>query len=134
VDAFLDSGQGDCFLQCPEIADPVAKALCHFDGDRYVLRAWVVMPNHVHVVVWPKPPHSLTEILHSWKSYTASQANKLLGRVGQSFWQTESYDHLIRDDADLVRCCEYTTRNPAKARLCERPEDWRWSGLYRPPS
>jgi REP element-mobilizing transposase RayT len=132
VDACLDAGQGECFLRRPEIADLVAGALCHFDGIRYELRAWVVMPNHVHLVVWPKPPHTLTEILHSWKSYTSSQANKLLDRIGQSFWQTESYDHLIRDDTDLVRCCEYTTRNPVKARICANPEDWKWSNLYRP--
>ena len=132
VDRFLDAGQGDCFLRRPEVADLVANGLRHFDGDRYNLQAWVVMPNHVHAVVGPNPPHTLTEILHSWKSYTASQANKLLGRVRQTFWQTESYDHLIRDDADLIRCGEYTTQNPVRAGLCERPEDWKWSSLYRP--
>jgi hypothetical protein len=74
----------------------------------------------------------LSDILYSWKSYTASKANKILGRKGNSFWQVESYDHLVRDDEDMARCCHYTTMNPANARLCSQPEDWKWSGLYRP--
>ena len=53
-----------------------------------------------------------------------------LQRVGQPFWQTESYDHLIRDEVDSARCCGYTTLNPVNARLCSRPEDWKWSSLY----
>jgi REP element-mobilizing transposase RayT len=120
-------------LKQPKIAGLVAGALRYFEGQRYELRSWVVMPNHVHVVVWPKPPETLSKVLHSWKSYTSSEANKLLSRVGNSLWQTESYDHLIRDDTDLARCCEYTTMNPVNARLCERPEDWKWSSRYRPP-
>lgn len=132
VDTYLDAGHGDCFLRQPALADLVANALLFFAGERYELRAWTVMPNHVHAVVWPKPPQTLSEILHSWKSFTASKANKLLGRVGQDFWQEESYDHLIRDDEDLARCCEYTVQNPVSARLCARPEDWKWSSAYRP--
>jgi REP element-mobilizing transposase RayT len=133
VDAYLDAGHGDCFLRQPLIADLVAAALKFFNGERYELRSWTVMPNHVHVVVWPRPPHTLSEILHSWKSYTATKANRILGRVGSDFWQEESYDHLIRDDTDLARCCEYTILNPVAARLCSRPEDWKWSSAYRPP-
>jgi type I restriction enzyme R subunit/putative DNA methylase len=132
VDAYLDAGHGECFLKQPEIAELVAGAVRYFDGQRYQLRSWVVMPNHIHVVVLPKSPETLSKVLHSWKSYTSSEVNKVLGRVGNSLWQTESYDHLIRDDADLARCCEYTTINPVSARLCERPEDWKWSSLYRP--
>jgi hypothetical protein len=70
VDAYLDAGRGECFLSNPVIADMVANALCFFEGERYELRAWVVMPNHVHAVVWPKPPVTLSEVLHSWKSFT----------------------------------------------------------------
>ncbi len=134
VDAYLDAGHGECFLRQPALADLVATALKFFAGERYELRAWTVMPNHVHVVVWPKPPQTLSEILHSWKSFTASKANKISGRVGQDFWQEESYDHLIRDDTDLARCCEYTVQNPVSVRLCARPEDWKWSSAYRPPA
>ena len=131
VDAYLDAGHGECFLKRSDIADLVADALRHFDGQRYQLRAWVVMPNHVHVVVWPKSPETLSRILHSWKSYSANEANRRLQRVGESFWQTESYDHLIRDETDSARCCQYTTSNPVNARLCAQPEDWKWSSLYR---
>jgi len=132
VDAYLDAGHGECFLKRTEIADLVTGALKFFEGQRYELRAWVVMPNHVHVVVWPKPSWTLSDVLHSWKSYTSSEANKILGRKGNSFWQEESYDHSVRDDEDRTRCCHYTTMNPVNAKLCARPEDWKWSSLYRP--
>lgn len=132
VDGYLDAGHGACWLRCPEIANLVAGALGFFEGRRYELRAWVVMPNHVHVVVWPRPPWTLSKILHSWKSFTASRANRILGRVGQPFWQVESFDHLIRNDEDLARCCAYTVNNPVKAGLCRRPEEWKWSSVHRP--
>lgn len=130
VDAYLDAGHGDCWLNQPEIAKLVAGAICFFERQRYTLHAWVVMPNHVHVVVHPTPPHTLSAILKSWKGYTAVQANRLLGRLGQTFWQSESYDHLCRDDEDRARCCTYTTMNPVQAGLCSRPQDWPWSSLW----
>ena len=130
VDAHLDAGHGDCFLRRPEVAKLVADALRFFDGPRYELRAWVVMPNHVHVVVWPRPPETLSRVLHSWKSFTSKAANKLLGRAGE-FWQSESYDHLVRDDDDHTRCTTYTINNPVSAGLCALPEDWQWSSAYR---
>lgn len=85
VEALLDAGHGACWLSKPEIAGLVAGALKHFDGQRHELRAWVVMPNHVHAIVWPMPGHTLSEILHSWKSFTSSQGNTSLQRVGQAF-------------------------------------------------
>ena len=130
VDTYLDAGHGDCFLRQPEIARFVTGALRFFDGQRYELRAWVVMPNHVHVVVWPRPPQTLSQVLHSWKSFTSKQANKALARTGE-FWQTETYDHLIRDDDDHARCVAYTLSNPVSAWLCAQPEDWPWSSAYR---
>jgi putative DNA methylase len=130
VDAYLDAGHGDCFLRQPAIAKLVADALRFFHGRRYQLRAWVVMPNHAHVVVWPRPPQTLGRVLHSWKSFTSKEANKTLRRAGE-FWQSESYDHLIRDDDDHMRCVAYTVHNPVKAGLCARPEDWQWSSAYR---
>jgi len=99
----------------------------YFAGQRYDLRAWVVMPNHVHVVVWPHPEQSLSDILHSWKSYTSKQANKLLHREGETFWQPESFEHWIRDDEDRARLIAYVENNPVKAGLCSQPEDWKWS-------
>lgn len=123
VEKHLDAGQGDCWMRKPEIADVVAGALKHFDGERYRLLAWCVMPNHVHVVVRPNPGHELERILHSWKSFSANHANRLLGRSG-AFWQPEYYDHLIRDEADLCHAIEYTLDNPLAAGL----RDWQWVG------
>jgi REP element-mobilizing transposase RayT len=130
LDTHLDAGHGECFLKRAGVGKLVATALKFFDSERYELRSWVIMPNHVHVVLWPKPPHTLSAILQSWKSFTSKEANRMLKRTG-AFWQKESYDHLIRDDDDLARCCAYTTMNPVNARLCERPEEWRWSSLFR---
>src|SRR5216683_7037015 len=103
-----------------------------FEGTRYELQAWVVMPNHVHAVLRPLPGWTLSRILKSWKGYTAREANKLLQRTGEQFWQTESFDHLVRNDEDMYRCCNYTTTNPLNARLSARPEEWKWSSVYRP--
>jgi len=126
VETLLDAGHGACWLSKPEIADLVADALRHFHGQRYELRAWVVMPNHVHAVVWPMPGHTLSDILHSWKSFTSSKANKIVNRSGE-FWQTESFDHWIRDDEEHARLVAYVENNPVKARFCKAPEDWKWS-------
>ena len=120
---YLDEGRGECWMKQPEIADLVQSALLHFDGERYDLLSWCVMPNHVHVVLQPYPEHPLDEITHSWKSFTAHEANRLLGRTGP-FWQKEPYDHLIRNAADLDHSLGYVAGNPAKAGLT----DWRWCG------
>src|SRR5205085_992554 len=92
-------------------------------GRRYELRACCVMPNHVHVVVEPLEGATLTKILHSWKSFTAHQANRILERSG-SFWQTEYFDHLIRDEQDMERAIEYVWKNPDEAGMKNWP--WRW--------
>jgi REP element-mobilizing transposase RayT len=130
VEELLDAGAGACWLSKPEVAELVAGAVKFFVGQRYDLHAWVVMPNHVHVVVWPHPGHTLSEILHSWKSYTSKEANKLLHRDGGNFWQAESFDHWVRDDAERARLVSYVENNPVMARLCPRPEDWKWSSAH----
>ena len=113
-----------------DVADLIASALKFFVGRRYELHAWVVMPNHVHVIVWPLAGHTLSEILHSWKSYTSKEANKLLHRGGETFWQKESFDHWIRGDAERAQLVAYVENNPVKAGLCKRPEDWKWSSAH----
>ena len=82
------------------------------------------MPNHVHVVFRPIGNHQLAAILHSWKSYTANAANRILKRTG-SFWQREYYDHLIRNEEDFLRIVRYVMNNPVKAGL----RDWPWVEL-----
>jgi REP element-mobilizing transposase RayT len=121
VEKYLDGGHGACWLKRDDIAELVANALRHFDGTRYELFAWCVMPNHVHVVVKPLPGYELPQILHSWKSFTAKEANKRLNRTGE-FWQPEPYDHLIRDEADFIHAVNYVLRNPEMAGL----HGWKW--------
>lgn len=119
----LDQGFGRCYLRDGRIAGLVANALRHFDGRRYRVRAWCVMPNHVHVVFSPLAGNTLAEVVHSWKSFTALHANRLLRRSG-AFWQREYFDHLVRNSASLRRFIRYVRENPAKAGL----EDWPWVG------
>ncbi|MCC6487556.1 MAG: transposase [Candidatus Hydrogenedentes bacterium] len=123
VDKYMDAGRGACWMRQDKIAAIVAGALKHFDGQRYHLLAWCVMPNHVHAVVQPLPGHELPAILHSWKSFTANQANKALQRTG-TFWQPEYYDHLIRDEQDLAHSIQYVLDNPLLAGLTH----WKWVG------
>jgi len=123
MDAFLDAGQGSCSLARPEIAEIVKGALQHFQGERYDLLAWCVMPNHVHALLKPRGDFELSSILHSWKSFTAKEANRILGSTGD-FWLSESYDRLVRDEAELEHHLEYILNNPGKANL----GDWLWVG------
>lgn len=126
IDAHLDHGAGTCWLRDERIATLVADALRHFDGARYRLHAWVVMPNHAHALVQPLPGHALEQILHSWKSFTAHRAGEMLERSGE-FWQRESYDHWVRDESEFAHFRRYIEENPVKARLCAQACDWRWS-------
>ena len=121
IEQFLDAGQGACCLKHPAVAQMVANALQCFDEQRYRLFAWCVMPNHVHAVVRIFPTFTLAAVVHSWKSFTAKEANRILGRKGP-LWQREYYDHLIRDEADFERCLDYVAENPHKAGL----ENWHW--------
>jgi menaquinone-specific isochorismate synthase len=121
----LDMGAGKCFLRSGAIARVVVNALEAFDGSRYQLFAWSVMPNHVHVLFQTIGKIPLARILHSWKSYTAKAANQILGRNGE-FWQREYYDHLIRNVAEFDRAVRYVLENPSKAGLKDWPWVWSW--------
>ena len=127
IERYLDRGVGECHLKRPEIAKMVVEALLFFHEQHYVLDEWVVMPNHVHLIVWPMPNHTLSEIVRSRKRQTARQANIMLGRTGETFWQHEPYDHWIRNDAEKSRIRRYIRQNPVKAGLCVSPEAWPWS-------
>lgn len=131
IEAYLDAGRGDCWLKDSRIGELTAGALRFFDGQRYDIGSWVVMPNHVHVIVRPLGKHLLDEIVKSWKGFTGREANKLLGRTGEPFWAREYYDHLIRDDAERARLSDYIHDNPVKVGLCGRWEDWPWSSAHR---
>jgi carbamoylphosphate synthase large subunit/REP element-mobilizing transposase RayT len=110
---WLDEGHGECLLRDPRAGKVMADALRHFDGERYHLEAFVVMANHVHVLVQPKPGHSLSEILYSWKSFAAHQINKVLGRTG-NLWMEESHDRMVGDWNALVDYRAYVEGNPGK--------------------
>lgn len=130
IEAALDAGYGQCHLKQAEIATLVEQALLHFDGTRYRLHAWVIMPNHVHVLITPLHGYSLSAILHSWKSYTAKEANRILGRQG-AFWMEEYFDRMIRDENHYAKVLEYIRQNPVAAGLCREAEEWRFGSAYR---
>ena len=111
IEAALDAGYGACFLADPRVARLVVDSLRHFDGDRYRLHAWCVMPSHVHVVVTPLGPNSLSSIVHSWKSFTANRANRQLGGSG-SFWMQEYFDRAVRDERHFRAAVEYYRVQP----------------------
>jgi REP element-mobilizing transposase RayT len=121
LEEYFDRGAGCCALRDPRIGELMANALRFWDGDRYRLLAWCVMPNHVHVVCRLLPGQELSEVLNGWKSFTARKANNILDRTG-AFWQREYYDRLIRDGDELERALRYVARNPERAGL----KGWRW--------
>jgi putative transposase len=130
MDRILDKAQsGPLFLRQREIADLVVIALREGDRryHRYDLHSFVVMANHVHVLVTPKVV--ATEWLGPLKGFTAHQANWILGRRGQPFWQDESYDHLVRSDAEFERIRNYIEMNPVRAGLVTQADEFRWSSV-----
>jgi len=124
IERFLDSGFGACWLKRGDVAQIVDETLRHFDDERYHLLAWCIMPNHVHALVQPMTGYDLPQILHSWKSFSSTEVNRLLGRTG-SFWQTESYDRLIRNVDELRNHAKYIYENSSAAGL----ENWTWREL-----
>ena len=104
----------------------VQDALIHFDAQRYRLLAWCIMPNHVHVVAEQIEGWPLAETVHSWKSYTATQINRMLSRTGP-FWMREYFDRFIRDDDHLAKTLTYVERNPVARGYVKNAEQWRWS-------
>jgi REP element-mobilizing transposase RayT len=131
VEAYLDQCHGTCYLKDPRVAAIVQDALLFHDGTKYRLAAWTVMPNHVHLLCTPAAGHNLAEIMHSLKSYTSNEANKMLSRKGR-FWQKEYFDRYIRNARHYSKVLAYIENNPVRARLCEKPGDWLFSSAgYR---
>ena len=120
---YEDAGYGQCFLRDERIAAIMQDTLKHFDGERYQLICWCIMPNHVHVLIEVNEGWSLSRIMHGWRSYTAKEANRILGRTGR-FWMEEYYDRYIRDDNHLQKTINYILNNPANAGL----DEWPWVG------
>jgi REP element-mobilizing transposase RayT len=142
------------WLKEEQIAQLVVDALFYHEGKLYTLLAFVVMPNHVHVLLQPLEEKRegqieqsgqatksnsdgdtpgyvpLRRITQSPKGYTAREANRLLGRTGQAFWQDESYDHWVRDEGELERIVTYIEWDPVKSGLVTKPDEWHWSSAW----
>jgi len=121
IEAELSKGRGSCVLRDPRAATIVRDALQHFDGSRYELRAWCIMPNHVHALFRLGKGETLSNLLHSWKSFTAKEINRALELEG-NLWQREYYDHLVRGGEDYRNQVRYILNNPRVANL----EGWEW--------
>jgi REP element-mobilizing transposase RayT len=125
LEAWLDRGYGECWLRQPAVAALVEASLLGGHGRSYRLQAWVIMPNHVHLVVdiWQTP---LSRLVKAWKGATSREANALLGRDG-TFWQADYWDTHIAAPAHLARAIRYVDNNPTRARFVKEPGDWQWS-------
>jgi putative transposase len=148
VDAWIDAGHGSCILQNPGIASMVQGSLLAFDSERYRLLAWVVMPNHVHVLFQPINGWEVSKIVASWKKFTARRihawerqspdwqqfrdfapgnANLLIGGSGSVVWHREYWDRFIRNQRHFEQAVSYIHLNPVKAGLVATAEGWHWS-------
>jgi REP element-mobilizing transposase RayT len=131
-DSYLDQVlNGHDYLVNPQIAGVVEEAMHYRNMKVYDLIVFCIMPNHVHLIFTPleKEKESyfgLTEILHSLKRHTGRKSNLILNQSGP-FWQDESYDHIIRDEAELERTIRYILHNPVKSNLVKEQKDWSWS-------
>lgn len=121
VERYADAGHGSCFLRDSRIASIVQDNLLHFDGERYRLLAWCIMPNHVHVLIEVFGGWTVSRIVQGWRSFTAHALNSVLGRTGR-FWQPEYFDRYIRNERHFHDTVAYIDANPGKAGLV----DWPW--------
>jgi putative transposase len=125
LESYLDRAEGECWLARPAVAKCAEEALRFFNGQRYELRTWVIMPNHIHVLV-EIGNTSLAKLMQSWKRFIAREANKLLGREGV-FWQREYWDTYMRDTSQTGKAVKYIEGNPVKVNLVREAKDWAWS-------
>jgi len=117
--------QGPRYLKDPAAAKIVVDSILFGTPARYELYAFVVMPNHVHLLIVPKiAPRKITQVI---KVYTSRRINQLHQATGRTFWQHESYDHWARNEDELHRIIVYIENNPVEAGLCCKAEEWPWS-------
>lgn len=121
------ASDGPTWLKDPTLAQLMVDALRYGETelDLYRLAAYVLMSNHVHILIWPKA--RLSQITKSIKGYTARECNKLLDLTGEKFWQDESFDHAVRSEDQFYRIKRYIERNPVKAGLVNDAHEWPWS-------
>jgi REP element-mobilizing transposase RayT len=126
TERYCDEGHGECLLREPRAGRAVQECFFYDHGSKYRLHAWVVMPNHVHVVLTPLPGIKLDVIMRRVKTASANAVNRIFGRRGQ-FWQEEYFDRFIRGPEHFDGTVRYTEWNPVKAKLCTDPKKWAWS-------
>ena len=125
LEKYLDQGRGECCLRRPDIGRMVEDALRFHHSQRYDLRAWVVMPNHLHFLV-KVGETPLSKIVKELKRYTSREANKILRRTG-AFWCEDFFDTYMRDAQHELKARRYIENNPVKALLVREPKEWLWS-------
>ena len=158
IDAWLDSGHGRSVLREPELAKTVQDSLLCFHTQRYLLSTWVVMPNHVHVLLQTVGEWTLGQIVGSWKSYTGRRINAWLNAEtkgslrsegedaalehgvpreqnaalerGVPVWHREYFDRYMRDEEQLAATILYIHENPVTAGLVAKAEEWPWSSAF----
>jgi len=116
LDRMMDLGHGSCVLRNREIQELVADTFRKFEGKRYLLHAWVLMPNHVHILLTMAEGQSLDKAVTSWKNFTARRINVQNESIG-AVWQKDYFDTIIRDWDHFAGVARYIRRNPAKAKL-----------------
>jgi putative transposase len=122
---YEDAGHGCCLLRNPSCASIVQNALLHFDGIRYRLLEWCVMPNHVHVLIHCPAGSNIGALVQSWKCFSSRCIKRLLPQNG-SIWAHDYHDRYIRDQNHMTNIRNYIQQNPVAAGLCRSPEDWPW--------
>lgn len=116
IEKHLDALHGDCTLGRPAVATLAAEVLQTFDGERYRHHAWVIMPNHVHLLFTLHPERTLEDEVKAWKGVSARRIHARLSRSGD-FWQRDYFDRIIRDTDHFWRCARYIHSNPVKCHL-----------------
>ena len=129
LDKYEDAGYGQCYLRDARAAEIVKDALFYYDQVKYEVISWCIMPNHVHVLISLLKVVSLSEILHSWRSFSSNEINKLFNRKGQ-LWMPEYFDRYIRDQEHFNNVVNYIHNNPVKAGLVDDPTHYRWSSAF----
>lgn len=133
IEAWLDAGMGCCALRRPALATLMQETLLKWDGDRYRLFAWCIMPNHVHVLM--ETTAAFSKIVQSWKSFTGrwaleKNAELGLGVPGTALWMREYWDRYIRDADHFDSVRAYIEKNPVAAGFCQQASDWPWSSAF----
>ena len=131
VEKYLDAGYGSCLLRQKAAAQIVKDSLEYYNNQKYLLHAWCIMPNHLHVIFQLLASYRQREVLFGWKSFTAHAINKALNRRG-TLWQSDCYNHIIRTEREYYNQMWYVWNNPKY--LPAEEIKWRWSCLQREDS